>query len=285
MRSTPRYLHRPWNLIGLTVILTTATSSCTRSGSREALTEREGLGPRIYESPYATEAAPSAPARKPASVNAVSPIAVAAPTLVCESVEYAPRENESLNTGQVAELQSAFQSAKHDLITWLATHRGELPKGTFNALEIQVRGLRWEAPANDRDPDLRWRGIGVWGRDPQGDPMLRLGPGFATLLKQDPERARFELIRLAAMGWAPCELGRRSVSAPWGAYLKCMGITEKEQGCGVGNYSEAGWAVSSAVASTLATPNRVGCTVPAFAKPATAGCPALLFTQKEKQHD
>jgi hypothetical protein len=181
-------------------------------------------------------------------------------------------------------LEQAFVAAKVELLRWLDMNHRNFRPYSFETLREQVQALELRVPTSNDDPDLKWRGIGVWTREGDGSPVLRVGPGFATLVERDPTRARFELIRLAALGWAPCELARVG-ARPWGAYLQCMGIEESDRGCGVGNYSEAGWAVSSAVATMVAKGTKnPGCTLPAFAEPARAGCPQALL-KKEMRHD
>jgi hypothetical protein len=75
-----------------------------------------------------------------------------------------------------------------------------------------------------------------------------------------PQRSRFEIARLVAQSWAPCELERIGATQPWGALLQCLNVDSGS--CGVGSYSESGWAVSTAVAAFVAPP---GCEVPALA--------------------
>jgi hypothetical protein len=253
----------------------------------EALLERNNLPSAIFNNPYGT----TSPATNPVTskVNWIEASPDTGPTnrnpsynrpddgeeqakreALCTSVEY-PAEGR-IGAADRRHLQASLNDAKEDLLAWVEHHHVKFPTGTYETLRNQIRALRLGEPGPGEDPDLGYRGIGVWTRDAKG-PVVRLGPGFVTLLKKDPERARFELIRLAAQGWAPCELLRLGAPEPWSAYLRCMGIQETETGCGVGDYSEAGWAVSSAVASVLAKPGRVGCTIPAFADEAHAECP------------
>jgi hypothetical protein len=277
--------------------------SCTNQGRghkiiREAQLDRSSLQETIFENPYGPHvAAPGVVdpgvGRTPSgqAVNWIESSDETGPTThtpfynkpedvqrdeqarragLCSSVEYPGKGK--FAPGDRGVLSRALTGAKEDLIAWVERHRIKFPTSTYETLMGQIRSLRLGEPSVAEDPDLAVRGIGVWTRDSKG-PVVRLGPGFLILMKKDPERARFELIRLAAQGWAPCELTRLGAPGPWSAYLRCMGIQESEKGCGIGDYSEAGWAVSSAVASVLVKPGRLGCTLPAFSDSSHAECP------------
>lgn len=150
-------------------------------------------------------------------------------------------------------------------------------------LEIQM-----ELPPSSEEPDLVWRGIGVWTRDQKEHPLLRFGSGFIRLALHQPQRALFEMTRLVAQSWAPCELQRigsrvkqhqEQVKAPWQDLLNCLEVSEPSRACGDGIYSDAGWAVSSSIAYVVAPP---GCELPFFALPKKRECLEKLKSSLEK---
>jgi hypothetical protein len=103
-------------------------------------------------------------------------------------------------------------------------------------------------------------------------PLIRIGSGFMKLSRQQPDRARYEIARVIAQTWAPCELkvaGASQGETLWNPLLACLGMSGGDKGCVAGSSSEAGWAVSSTLAMTLANP---GCTIPAFKEVAQAEC-------------
>jgi hypothetical protein len=99
--------------------------------------------------------------------------------------------------------------------------------------------------------------------------LIHVGSGFLTLFQKDRARARFELARLLAQAWSPCEIESIRESAGWKGFLSCMGMSEDQMKCAPGAVSEATWAVSSAVASLVSSP---GCAIPAFADEKSAAC-------------
>src|SRR5690606_26170291 len=148
-------------------------------------------------------------------------------------------------------------------------NRANIGEKAAGLMEERVRGLRLQRPPAAEEPDLSWRGIASLTEDSLGY-MVRVGGGFIKLAQKDPPRARFELARLLAQSWAPCELTKNGVdgAAIWAPLLKCLGVEEKA-GCAAGSYSEAGWAISTTLAAVVANP---GCTVPAFAEAERAKC-------------
>ncbi len=188
----------------------------------------------------------------------------------CASIEYRGDgpEHTKITKDEWGKVMTAFHGAKGELLTWLRKHKRELPDRTAKLMEKQVRELRIQRPPAVEEPDLTWRGIGVWTQDVAGAPMLRVGSGFVKLVNKQAARGKFEMTRLVAQAWAPCELQRVDAGAPWDPLLKCLNINE-ERACAAGTYSEGGWAVSSAIATKLANP---GCAVPAFADASMAAC-------------
>ncbi|MCM2324576.1 MAG: hypothetical protein NDJ90_15055, partial [Oligoflexia bacterium] len=86
--------------------------------------------------------------------------------------------------------------------------------------------------------------------------------------KKQPARGKFELARLVAQTWSPCELQKLQAAQAWDPVLECLEVRESGA-CNVGTYSEAGWAVSSVVAATIAPP---GCTLPALTRTDVVAC-------------
>lgn len=171
--------------------------------------------------------------------------------------------------GEWITVMDQFHAAKHDLLAWLEKRRHDLPEATALAMERQIRTLKIQRPPVSDEPDLAWRGIGVHTQNAEGEPIVKLGGGFVRLATKHPARARFEMARLVAQGWAPCELQRVSnTDATWSPLLKCLGVTEL-QSCGQGTYSEGGWAVSTTLAAAVSPP---GCQIPAFKSPDGAKC-------------
>jgi len=196
------------------------------------------------------------------------------PQSLCQNVEYRGPEDGKITNDQWKKTMVQFHSAKKDLLGWLEEHKGMMPKEVFDHMEAEVRELRLQRPPTPDFPDLAFRGIGLWTRPAGERPIIKLGPGFGKLVEKQPARARFELSRLIAQTWAPCELQRSPVAlhvpagGTWGEMLSCLSVKD-ENACQPGSFSEAGWAVSSAIASIASPP---GCTVPGFAEGAGSGC-------------
>lgn len=237
---------------------------------------REARGAKEAEKKPAEPISPSIPEpraveRKHASVAETTSVkSVSSSGAQCASIEYrgdgpaatmiSPKE-----WGQVVDL---FLEVKKDLGTWLEKKQKGFPERTVAAMEKQLRSVRLQKPPVIEEPDLAWRGIGVWALDSTGAPTIRLGSGFVKLAVRQPARAKFELARWVAQSWAPCELKRHDDGEPWGPLLSCLQVNDT-QACGNGSNSEAGWAVSSTLAFAIANP---GCQLPAFSDPAMAKC-------------
>jgi hypothetical protein len=220
--------------------------------------------------PVATEAAAPAPAAATPATATAAKTEPAAVSGACEQVELRGDGPEITKVSKEdwAAVMKTFHAVKADLLGWLAKRRRELPERTAAVMEKQVSTLRIQRPPVAEEPDLAWRGIAVWTLDSAGEPMIRVGGGFVKLVVQQPARARFELARLVAQAWTPCELARVDAGAPWEPLLKCMGVNE-QHACATGSYSEGGWAVSTVMARVVADP---GCNIPVFADPSYAGC-------------
>jgi hypothetical protein len=187
----------------------------------------------------------------------------------CTRVEY--RGDSPLKTritkAQWSRVMDLFHESKRRLLGWLKEHEGEISSTQAERLARRVKELKVQRPPTVEEPDLAWRGIGVYSQMP-GEPMVRLGGGFIQLIHQNPERALFELTRLTAQVWSPCELKRFEMSDLWKDFISCSQIGEKET-CGVGTYSEVGWALSTTLA-TLVAP--AGCQIPALVTGAMSSC-------------
>ncbi|HUP55958.1 MAG TPA: hypothetical protein VM598_00795 [Bdellovibrionota bacterium] len=196
---------------------------------------------------------------------------------VCQSVEYRGSGPQAgrITTEQWKKVMTQFHGAKRDLLGWLEAHRADFPKEVAAHMEDDVRELRLQRPPTPDFPDMAFRGIGLWTRPAGERPIIKLGGGFAKLVEKHPTRAKFELSRLIAQTWAPCELKRSPVAkqlpsdGPWAKLMSCLSVQEDQSSCAPGGFSEAGWAVSSAVAAVASAP---GCTVPAFSTGVGAGC-------------
>ena len=178
-----------------------------------------------------------------------------------------------------AQVMQVFHESKDLLLGWFSHNRQNISSSTASELEKTAKRVRIQRPPATDEPDLAWRGVGVWSADDSG-PVVRVGTGFIELLKKNRRRARFELVRLIAQGWAPCELKKLNVgTSPWTGLTVCLGLEEQER-CESGSYSEAGWAVSTALAAHVANP---GCVIPAFAESTAASCVSRIpFTVAAK---
>jgi hypothetical protein len=174
------------------------------------------------------------------------------------------------------QVMTLFHQSKADLQSWLVSHNTELPGGLVKWMSEQVDNAKLQRPPLAEEPDLNWRGIGVVAH--LGDtaenagPLLRVGGGFVKMAVTEPQRAHFELTRLLAQSWSPCDMPTGARTA-WQPLLKCMGLKEQEwdtqKACTTGSHSEAGWAVASAVAAKASPP---GCVLPAFQNAAAFQC-------------
>jgi hypothetical protein len=170
-------------------------------------------------------------------------------------------------------VMDVFHESKTDLQGWLVAHKTEFPGGLSNWMSQQIEAAKVQRPPVSEEPDLSWRGIGVLARTGAGTesvPLIRIGGGFVKMVVTQPKRARFELSRLLAQSWNPCDLPTGAM-ATWEPLLKCLGVNQQDtsKACAAGSESEAGWAVASAVAATASPP---GCTLPAFKTVSAFSC-------------
>lgn len=185
----------------------------------------------------------------------------------CKSIEFpGGGAKAAISTDDWNQVLEQFHNVKQDLSNYLAKQKLSLPIRTYAMMEAQIINLKIQRPPIEQQPDLSWRGIGVFAQD--GAPLILVGGGFVKLIKENPSRGKFELARLAAQAWSPCEIKKTESTEPWSEMLSCLGIDDA-QGCANSAYSEAGWVVSSVVAAVVAPP---GCTIPAFAGVEVARC-------------
>jgi hypothetical protein len=245
-----------------------ASEAETHSATETKLPDPKKIARRVSESPF--RKVPSHILRDE-SVEQASAI-----DGVCRSIEY-PGNGPVLSNYKKHEWElvlTQFREVKTSLMEWLERNREQLPPRTAALMMQQLERTKIQRPPSLEEPDLTWRGIGVWSQSFKGEPLIRLGGGMIRLAQKHPERARFELARLIAQSWAPCELKRLDAQASvWAPLAKCMGVQDSaasgDFSCEVGSYSEAGWAVSSALAAAVAAP---GCALPAFQDAQVAQC-------------
>jgi hypothetical protein len=245
----------------------------TSPGSRVSkklveLAERYSRNERLDEPAAPVEGGPAARA---VAGSAGPDSNVALSDKSCKSIEYRGDglKLTKLTAADWEATMKQFRAAKEELLGWLAKRRKEVPDKTAQLMEEQLKRLRIQRPPTADEPDLSWRGIGVLTYTSPESPMIRAGSGLVKLVTKQPERAKFEMMRLVAQAWAPCELQKLDTgSIPWSPLLKCLNVAD-EGACPVGSYSEAGWAVSTALATAFAEP---GCTVPALNNATAAAC-------------
>ena len=194
----------------------------------------------------------------------------------CKYVEYRGLGPQDTKVTKVewSLVMDQFHDSKAKLLSWLGTHQKDFSDGQYQLLEKQVKKLKIQRPPAEEEPDLSWRGIGIYTQARDGvDPILRVGSGLIQLVEADPIRARFEMMRMVATAWSSCEIARVAgadptlAKNPFSPMLSCLGVVES--GCAAGGYSESAWALTTTVAASLATPS---CKVGAFFEPQAAQC-------------
>jgi hypothetical protein len=247
--------------------------------NREERDEISGKTAKHQRRQDATDDADDAPSgdrdsrgrRRPSSVLEGAANDAAAAGAECKPIEYrgdGPTATR-VTRGEWTAVMDEFHGAKHAILALIEKRRAELPGGTADAMARQVRTLKIQRPPAADEPDLSWRGIGVYTQNSEGEPIVKVGGGFVHLEAKHPARARFEMTRLVAQSLAPCELKRLGAEElTWSPLLKCLGVREAA-GCAQGSYSESGWAVSTTIAAAVAAP---GCSISAFNTPDLARC-------------
>jgi|GEM_PF-1556223 len=248
------------------------TEIYTAAAEKVAPAVAEKIAPAVA---VAFSPAAAAPMRDPlAERYGLSPSETRAPANitgdVCSAVEYRGdgAEGTKITTEEWNAVARQFQAVRGELLAWLHEQRKNFADKSVEVMQQQLRAMSIQRPPQTDEPDLNWRGIAVYGHDKDGAPQLRIGSGFVKLVQKQPQRSRFELARLVAQGWSPCELQKKDGGTPWEPLLKCMGM-DSNSGCGFGTYSENGWAVSSVLAQNVAPP---GCAVQAFKEGNIASC-------------
>ncbi len=159
-----------------------------------------------------------------------------------------------VSAGQWKKVMKEFHTAKHELSSWLGRVGTKHPPENISALQAKIEAIRLQRPPISSYPDLLWRGIALYTDDPQEGNVIRLGNGMAASIQKSPKKLRFELTRLLAQAWAPCELQKDPRLSSWAAAfwepaMHCLGLSAME--CKGGEYAESTWAISSALASRL----------------------------------
>jgi len=188
----------------------------------------------------------------------------------CASLEFAGAGPEltEVDASLWARFMVDYRQIKEELVGWLHQNAEFFPSSQLAKMELEIRQSRVMRPQAQLQPDLSWRGVAVWTRPQAGTivegerpALIQVGDGFLKLYQKDRSRARFELTRVLAQAWAPCELGNGKSSAAWDSVLQCLGFSKNQIGCAAGVVSETAWATSSAVAVLLNPP---ACELPAF---------------------
>jgi hypothetical protein len=182
---------------------------------------------------------------------------------------------------------AVFHEAKARVVTWVSDQGAHLTREQKLRAIKSVEEVRLQRPPQAEQPDLSWRGIGVYtiimdaAKLPQG--VIRLGGGFVRLVQRDVGRARFELTRLVLQAVTPCELERvlgGERTAFWKPVQSCLNVETHSQECTLGGFSESTWALSSAVAAQVSPP---GCQI-ANLTPEILGRCVAAGTSSQKAH-
>jgi hypothetical protein len=187
----------------------------------------------------------------------------------CSAIEYAGSGPDSLRLDSAVwnRFMADYHRAKEDLVDWLHRNAESFPKAQMARMELEIRETRVMRPQSQVEPDLAWRGIAAWTRPRPGTivenerpALIHVSDGFMKLYQKDRSRARFEITRVLAQAWAPCEMGAGKFTA-WNGLLQCLGVSAEQVGCTAGVVSEGAWAASTAVAVLVSPPS---CDIPAF---------------------
>lgn len=185
----------------------------------------------------------------------------------CTSVEEfgAAPDQVSVTPEMWEKTMAVFHEAKSRVVNWVSSQGTPLTREQKLRAVKAVEEVRLQRPPQAEQPDLSWRGIGVYtiimdsAKLPQG--VIRLGGGFVRLVQRDVGRAQFELTRLILQAVTPCELERvlgGERTAFWKPVQSCLNVETHAQECTLGGFSESTWALSSAVAAQVSPP---GCQI------------------------
>jgi hypothetical protein len=188
----------------------------------------------------------------------------------CESFEFLTPDPASAapSDAEWAPMLEMYRATKNKLIDYASQFEAELTPPVLEAMKEKMKAVRIYRPPGTDEPDLAFRGIGIYSQASGGTPVLRIGPGFVSLFEQHPERARFEMARLLAQAWAPCEFPAAPEGPVFNSLLKCLGVDQK-LGCDPRGFSDAGWALSTALANAVAYP---GCEIPGLKTESVRAC-------------
>jgi hypothetical protein len=195
--------------------------------------------------------------------------AVAGEGRTCSAIEYAGSGPDALRVeaGVWSRFMADYHQAKEELVEWLHRNAESFPKAQMARMELEIRETRVMRPQSQVEPDLTWRGIAAWTRPRAGTivenerpALIHVSDGFLKLYQKDRSRARFEMTRVLAQAWSPCELAAGKFDA-WDGLMQCLGVSDEQKGCTAGAVSEEAWAASTAVAALVSPP---GCEIPAF---------------------
>jgi len=193
----------------------------------------------------------------------------AATDKTCSAIEYAGSGPDSLRVDSSVwnRFMADYHRAKDDLVDWLHRNAESFPKAQMARMELEIRETRVMRPQAQVEPDLAWRGIAAWTRPRAGTivenerpALIHVSDGFLKLYQKDRARARFEITRVLAQAWAPCEMGAGKFAA-WDGLMQCLGVSAEQMGCTAGKVSEGAWAASTVVAALVSPPS---CEIPAF---------------------
>lgn len=220
--------------------------------TRFAMTDMPEPGLPVIEKIPDPEIAPPKPSRAPGSTKATQVSAE------CRRWEPTGAIVSGDGAGEVQAVAEIFYAAKGALVIWLEQNASRLGQERVAAMKAQLLETDVVTAGGDASSDLAWRGAAVLVRAHDGGKSeVRFGRGFAQLAKKQPEFARFEASRVLAQVWDSCAGG-----PAWDGFLKCMNLEDANaRGCAPGAYSEAGWAISTAIAAQASNP---GCRIPAL---------------------
>ena len=171
-----------------------------------------------------------------------------------------------------------FRDSKRRLLIWLEMNEAKVPRETAELMEFKIKSLKIFGAPWKKEPNLRWGRAGFFMVEKDGSPSLVVSPGFVELAKKDPKRSKFEMTRMVAQTWSPCELERLGGAPIWKELLDCMGL--KSDICSTEGYSESGWAVSTVLGDRISPP---GCRVPALQEAETKKCTLDLLPDMKVQ--
>jgi hypothetical protein len=251
----------------------------TRDGSKGHVSERQGEGALLASdfeggSPERGSKEQDFPSRSAAHADLKRSGFAGTGCAVLEFAGEGPALTRMPKEKDWVPIRTAFHQAKADLEKWVVAHGAKLPEATREVLKERIRNVRIQRPPTAEEPDLAWRGMAAVTHDERGVSLIRVGGGFLRTFREQPVRAKFELTRLVSqVALSPCELNRAGLDGEfiWKPLAGCMGIKTglSVASCQSQVFSEAGWAISTALAHVV-SPS--GCEIPGMASEAGPGC-------------